>query len=173
MTAAPRKLFSIGLPRCTDPGERRFPLTPEGAGMLVEQGFQIWMQEGAAETIHYTDNQYASKGVRICGRDEALRADIVMHLAPLQPADIRKMRRGALLLTLSSMCRLTAATVRTLLERAIITVAIDLIHDSHGNSPFADILAEIDGRAAMARASSLLADSVHGKGILLGGHRAM
>ncbi|MDE5805751.1 MAG: hypothetical protein K2H58_05760, partial [Paramuribaculum sp.] len=162
-------LFSIGLPRCTDPGERRFPLTPEGAGMLVEQGFQIWMQEGAAETIHYTDNQYASKGVRICGRDEALRADIVMHLAPLQPADIRKMRRGALLLTLSSMCRLTAATVRTLLERAIITVAIDLIHDSHGNSPFADILAEIDGRAAMARASSLLADSVHGKGILLGG----
>ena len=169
MTAAPRKLFSIGLPRCTDPGERRFPLTPEGAGMLVEQGFQIWMQEGAAETIHYTDNQYTSKGVRICGRDEALRADIVMHLAPLQPADIRKMRRGALLLTLSSMCRLTAATVRTLLERAIITVAIDLIHDSHGNSPFADILAEIDGRAAMARASSLLADSVHGKGILLGG----
>ena len=169
MTAAPRKLFSIGLPRCTDPGERRFPLTPEGAGMLVEQGFQIWMQEGAAETIHYTDNQYASKGVRICGRDEALRADIVMHLAPLQPADIRKMRRGALLLTLSSMCRLTAATVRTLLERSIITVASDLIHDSHGNSPFADILAEIDGRAAMARASSLLADSVHGKGILLGG----
>lgn len=168
-TAAGRKIFSIGLPRCEDIAERRFPLTPEGAGLLVGQGFDVVMESGASATIHYNDQQYSSSGVRIGTRDDALRADIVMHLAPLAPSDVKKMRRGAMLLTLSSMCRQTASAVRALLDRSIITVAVDLIRDERGNSPFADILSEIDGRAAIARASSLLADSVHGKGILLGG----
>lgn len=168
-TANPRKLFTIGLPRCSDPAERRFPLTPEGAGQLVEQGFQVWLEQGAASTIHYSDAQYAAAGVKITSRDEALRADIVMNLAPMNPNDISRMRRGALLLTLSSLCRLKAETVKALISMSIITIAIDMIRDESGNRPFADILSEIDGRAAIARASSLLADSVHGKGILLGG----
>ncbi|MDE5929885.1 MAG: alanine dehydrogenase, partial [Muribaculaceae bacterium] len=48
-------------------------------------------------------------------------------------------------------------------------IALDLIENSDSRKPFADILNEIDGRAALAIASSLLADSVHGKGILMGG----
>lgn len=167
--ASGRRLFSIGLPRCTDPAERRFPLTPEGARMLVDQGFDIHMEQNAADTIHYTDNQYRAADVDICSRAEALRCDIILYLAPPTPADIRMMRRGALLLTLFHPTRMERDTVAALLERSIITIAIDLIKDADGNTPFADILSEIDGRAAIARASALLADSVHGKGILLGG----
>lgn len=168
-TAQMRRLFSIGMPRCSDPAERRFPLTPEAAAILVEQGFEIRMEAGAAETIHYTDAQYASAGVRISNREQALGCDIVMLLAPAGCDDIRRMRRGAMMLTLSSLCRRTRESVEALLNRGIITIALDLIADERGNHPFADILSEIDGRAAIARASSLLADSVHGKGILLGG----
>lgn len=61
------------------------------------------------------------------------------------------------------------AALRVLLDKHVIALALDLVADSRDNRPFADILHEIDGRAAMAMASSLLADSVHGKGILLGG----
>lgn len=168
-TATARRRLTIGLPRCNDAAERRFPLTPEGAEMLVEQGFDVVMERDAANTIHYSDEQYAAAGVRVAGRSEALGCDIVMHLAPLSPRDINGMRRGSMLLTLSSLCRLGRESIEALLSRHIITVAIDLIRDEEGNRPFADILSEIDGRAAMARASSLLADSVHGKGILLGG----
>lgn len=169
VTATRRRLFSIGLPGCLDMSERRFPLTPEGARMLVDQGFTVMMEAGAARSIHYTDNQYAAAGVRICSRPQALAADIVIHLAPLSVADIKRMRRGALLLTLLSISRLQPDTIRALLDRHIISLAIDLIRDDRGNCPFNDILAEIDGLAAIARASSFLADSVHGKGILLGG----
>lgn len=165
-----RRLFTIGLPKCiNDLAERRFPLTPEGAGILVEQGFDVIMEQGAADTIHYTDTQYTAAGVRVATRREALGCDIVMHLAPMDPADIRRMRRGAMLLTLSSLRKLTQSYVRALLDHGVLAIAIDLIEDDRGNRPFADILAEIDGRAAMARAAALLADSVHGKGILLGG----
>ncbi len=169
ITSTSRRRLSIGLPRCGDPAERRFPLTPEGAQMLVHQGFTIRMEHSAADSIHYADNAYQRAGVQMCARGESLSCDIVMHLAPMSPDDIRRMRRGAMLFTLFSPGRQTPECINALLHRHILTVAIDLIADERGNMPFADILAEIDGQAAITRAASLLADSVHGKGILLGG----
>ncbi|MCM1111499.1 MAG: hypothetical protein NC336_09840, partial [Clostridium sp.] len=63
--ASRRRGITIGLPKCSDPNELRFPLTPEGARMLVEEGFTVRMQADAAASIHYTDNQYARCGVDI------------------------------------------------------------------------------------------------------------
>ncbi len=164
-----QRIFSIGLPKCECRSERRFPLTPEGVEMLVERGFTIKMESNAAETIHYPDASYTRRGAKIVSREETLLCDIVIHLAPLEVCDIRKLRRGAMLLTLLHLECQRKEIIKELLNRSIIAIAIDLIGDSHGNFPFADILAEIAGRASMAMASSLLADSMHGKGILLGG----
>ncbi len=167
--ATGRRGISIGLPRCSDPNELRFPLTPEGVKQLVEEGLTVKLQSDAASTIHYTDTQYSACGARIVDRREALLCDIVICLGPLTPGEVRAMKRGALLLTgCESACH-SRDTILALLERNIITVAIDLIQDPHRHTPFADILSEIDGRAAIAIASSLLADAIHGKGILLGG----
>lgn len=167
--ATARRGFSIGLPRLDSARERRFPFTPEAVAILVERGFTVRIETGAARTIHYTDTQYSAAGAEVVSRSEALSADIVVHLAAPDPADIVKMRRGALLLTLLQPGEQTAEGVKALLRRHIIAIAIDLIEDSCGNTAFADILAEIDGRASMATASALLADADHGKGILLGG----
>ncbi|MDE7136577.1 MAG: hypothetical protein K2N91_08080 [Muribaculaceae bacterium] len=167
--ATSRRRFSIGLPACNDPHERRFPLTPEGVKALVEKGYHIKMERDAASDIHYADAAYIKCGAEITDRAAAMGCDIVIHLAPLAPTDIRRMRRGAMLLTLLHAEALSAATVVEMMRMAIIGVSIDLITDERGNRPFADILSEIDGRAAIATASSLLADSIRGKGILLGG----
>lgn len=167
--SAKRRQLTIGLPTCTDPAERRFPLTPEGAAQIIEQGFGIKMQEGAAAPIHYADAAYERAGVELTARAEAMGCDIVIYPAAFAPAEVKQLRRGAILLTLfESACR-SPRTLAELLRHNIITVALDLVTDQEGHTPFADILAEIDGRAAVAIASSLLADAVHGKGILLGG----
>ena len=125
--ASGRRMFSIGLPRCNDATERRFPLTPESARILVDEGFTLRMESDAGQSIHYTDGQYSRAGVRVGSREEALGCDIVLHLAPLAPPDIRKMRRGAMLLTLFSLHRQTLASVRELLSRGIIAIALDQI----------------------------------------------
>ncbi len=164
-----RRRLSIGLPKSADPAERRFPLTPEGAAMLIDRGFEVNMETGASESIHYTDTRYAAAGVNIAPRVTALGSDIVIYLAAPSVSDIRTMRRGAVLFTIFDATRLTAEAARALIDRHIIVIALDLIRDEADHTPFADILAEIDGRAAMACAGSLLADSYHGKGILLGG----
>lgn len=167
--ATRRQRISIGLPRTDNPDERRFPLTPEGVRMLTDRGYRVIMEEGAASSIHYGDNAYARNGAEISDRPSALAADIVIHLAPIPSTMVRYMRRGAMLLTLLNSDSIATSSVEALLRQGIVTVALDLVEDQQGNRPFADILAEINGRAAIATASSLLADSIHGKGILLGG----
>lgn len=168
-TGTRKRHISIGLPRCIDPAERRFPLTPEGAAQLSERGFSVRMEQGAAASIHYPDERYLAAGVEMVSRAETLSCDIVIHMAALNRLDAKGLKRGAMLLTFLKSATADAAAARVLLERHIITVALDMVEDEHGNTPFADILAEIDGRASMAIASSLLADADHGKGILLGG----
>ncbi len=160
---------TIGLPASQSAGDHRFPLTPEGAGQLVERGFRVLMQRGAADHIHYPDEAYARCGVELVERPEALGADIIIYLAALSCADARLVKRGALRLTFMQAGEETRLQLEMLMRRHVIVLDLGRITDERGNRPFADILREIDGRAAIAVASSLLADAVHGKGILLGG----
>lgn len=161
--------ITIGLPAASSALERRFPMTPEGAAMLCSRGFEVKMEEGAAAAIHFSDDAYRRQGVAIVSRNEALGCDIVVHLPAISMADAVHLKKGAVLLSLLHTAHQSAKAVNVLLQRNIVSIALDLIEDARGNKPFADILSEVDGRAAMALASSLLADSVYGKGILLGG----
>lgn len=137
--------------------------------MIAERGFTVKMEAGAAETIHFPDSAYASAGVQIVERAEALRCDIVVHLPAIDPVDALRLKKGSLLLTFLHLREQNSDALRILLQRHVIALALDLIADEAGHKPFADILNEINGRAAMSIAASLLADAVHGKGILLGG----
>ena len=169
-TSTARRRLSIGLPKCQSECDRRFPLTPEAVNALSERGFRVVVEEGAAACIHYTDEAYIRAGARIADRGATLECDIVIHLSPLSVADIRRLRRGAMLLSMANFHRCQGAeVVRSLLERHVINIAVDLITDHQGNHPFADILAEIAGRAAIVTAAAMLADPESNKGILVGG----
>lgn len=165
---APRQV-SIGLPASLSDSERRFPFTPEAAAILVDRGFSVRMETGASRSIHYSDEAYARHGVEIVDRAATLRCDIVVYLPAISEADAQRLKRGALLLGFAHMSAQRPGAIKILLNKAVTAIALDRIGAANGRQPFADILREIDGRAAMAIASSLLADPVHGKGILLGG----
>jgi len=169
MTKTPQRVISLGLPANADHGQRRFALTPEAVRILTLRGIEVRLESGAGNAIHYDDERYASSGARIVTRPEALNCDMVMHLSPMNAADVRLMRRGALLLTLLHAYALSPHTVEALLERRIVSLALDLIADDNNHRPFADIISDIDGRAAVTLAAAALADAVNGKGILLGG----
>lgn len=160
----------IGLPAAgANDRDIRLPLTPEGVAILVERGYTVVVEAGAGSSLHFSDDAYLGAGAETGSRAEALAADIVIHLEPLAPADIALMRRGAMLLTMLRPEAQQPAAIHALLRRHIIAIAIDLIRDSEGNTPFADILSEIDGRSAIVAAASLLSAPYGGKGILLGG----
>lgn len=168
-TASPERSATIGLPAARNLFDHRFALTPEGAARMVERGFRVVMERGAAMGIHYPDEAYSRRGVAIVERAEAFGADIVVYLSSLSVDDIRVMKRGSLLLGFRHSGDDDADALRMLLERKVIYLALEDICDERDRRVFGDVLREIDGRAAMAVGSSLLADAVHGKGILLGG----
>ncbi|MDE6396550.1 MAG: hypothetical protein K2K84_04700, partial [Muribaculaceae bacterium] len=164
-----RKVYSIGIPAPGLPDERRVPLTPEGASILVSDGYAVRIEKNAGQPIHYDDRRYASAGAEIVTRTEALEADIVIYLGVLTPSEAVRLRPGCLLMTLQEAVAQSTETLKIFLQRQITVVALNIVGDNRGNRPVADILGEIDGRAAIAISSSLLVDADHGKGILLGG----
>lgn len=163
-----QRQLTFGLPCGIKQGERRFPLTPEGAGQLVDRGIIVKVERGAGETIHYSDAAYQRAGADLCSRAETLQADVVISAASLTPGEVAGMRRGTLLLTLLKAVLGNVPTAKALLRQGINVVASDLIQ-TDGHRLVADILHEIDGCASMSIASAMLTDPIDGKGILLGG----
>ncbi len=168
LTDRERREISIGLPSGAPFGESRFPLTPEGTAQLVDRGLKIRIEQGAGASIHYSDGAYLRAGASMVNRPEALLADIVISMAPLHPAEAAAIRRGTLLITLSSTLLDNPEYARALMRAKVNVIAADLIADGT-HRIVADILHEIDGCASIAVASAMLTDPVYGQGILLGG----
>ncbi len=166
--ATEQRRMTIGMPSPTG-NERRVLLTPEGVGLLCSHGFTVLVEKNAGATVHYPDERYLRHGARCVSRREALDCDLVLNMSAMTTKDVLCMRRGALLLTMLRPWLQTPRSVAALLERKITTLALDTVQDSEGHTPFYDILAEVDGRASVVMASSLLANGETGKGILLGG----
>lgn len=168
--AVKQRGITLGLPCNPRHGDRRFPLTPEAVKTLVEEYFfRVYIEKGAGAEIHYSDEAYASHGATVTTRNEALGTDIVITASPLTAGDVKSMRRNAALWTLTEPIEMGREKLEALTSRGITAMSLVALKRPDGHRPLADILAEIDGRAAMAVAAGFLADGVHGKGILLGG----
>ncbi len=163
--------FTIGLPsNYADDEETRFLLTPEACGMITSSGLRIKMEADAGIDISFSDESYAEYGVEITGRDDVLKSDLVLTFTPLKIEDVKKMNPGATLLCMMGNDLFKAETIKALLERRINCAVLDNMFSSYNDEPvFANILNEIDGRAAILYAQEHLSYLGGGKGVLLAG----
>lgn len=149
--------------------ETRFLLTPEACGMITSSGIRIRMESGAAIDISFKDEDYAGFGVEIVSRQEALKADIVLSYLPPSDKDIEQMRDGCAMLTMMDHSLFERKIIETLLSKRISLGCLDNMC-SHNDEPvFANIIDEIDGRAAVMYAEDYLSFLGGGKGVLLAG----
>lgn len=161
---------TIGLPaNYADTEETRFLLTPEACGMLTSSGLNLIMEAGAGVDISFSDMAYAEYGVNITSREESLKCDVVVSFAPLNAADVAKMRRGATLLCMMGDELFKADTIKALLDNEITLGCLDNMYSLNNEPVFADIINEIDGRAAIMYAQDHLSFLGGGKGVLLAG----
>lgn len=161
---------TVGLPaNYADTEETRFLITPEACGMLTSSGLKLVMESGAGVDISFSDAAYTEYGVTISGRDESLKCDIVLSFAPINAADVAKMKRGATLLCMMGDELFKADTVKALLDNHITLGCFDNMYSLNNEPVFADIINEIDGRAAIMYAQDHLSFLGGGKGVLLAG----
>lgn len=161
---------TIGLPaNYADTEETRFILTPECCGLLTSAGWRIIMESGAGVDISFSDEAYAEFGVEVKTRREALEADVVVSFAPLNADDVRHMRPGSTELCMMGDELFQAATVKALLENNITLGCLDNMYSLNDDPVFANVIDEIDGRAAIMYAQEHLSFLGGGKGVLLAG----
>ncbi|MBD5306797.1 MAG: hypothetical protein HDS14_04115 [Bacteroides sp.] len=152
-----------------DSEETRFFLTPEACGILVSSGLRIAMEAGAGIDISFSDEAYADQGVAIVDRRQALQAGIILSYEPLRVADLRAMRDEAVVLCIMTPTLFEREAISTMLEKRLTMGCLDNMY-SHAEVPiFANIIDEIDGRAAIMYAQEHLSFLGGGKGVLLAG----
>ena len=168
-TPVSRNHLCIGLPKEESNGEKRFPLTPEGVAILVANGYRVRIESQAGNVINYSDYHYAEAGAEIVNTGEVYRCDLVLKTTPLSVQEAGFIRPGALLFTLLQPQYQSPEVLKILLQKRIIAIAYDLISNESHHYPFADMLAEVEGRASVVVASELMSNRSGGKGIVLGG----
>ena len=76
------KILTIGVPKDTQPGERRVAITAETAQLLMKNGLTVIVETGAGQEAGFLDESFRSKGVQIAAerREVFSKADIILQV---------------------------------------------------------------------------------------------
>src|SRR5271170_3952436 len=91
----------IGIPRETRAGETRVAATPETVKKLAASGkHAIVVEAGAGTPSSLPDGEFQGAGAKIGSAEEAFGADIVLKVRGPTPAELPRLKRGAMLIGL-------------------------------------------------------------------------
>lgn len=158
--------MKIAIPAEVKVQEKRVALVPQACAQLIQQGHQVYLQQGAGIACGYPDALYEQYGVIICSTAESLyaAAELILKVKEPQPEEWKFLRPEHLL-----FCYLHLAAEQDLLhylKRAELTaVGFESVIDQ-GQLPLLKPMSIIAGKLAIHAGSQLLQ---HQKGILLGG----
>jgi NAD(P) transhydrogenase subunit alpha len=119
---------TIGVPRETDPNERRVALVPDIVKKLVAQGHTVLVEAGAGAEAHLLDDAFAAAGAHIVQGHSALfdQADLIAKVQKPTPEEVAMMRRGqGLIAFLQPM--VNTDLVASLRDRGVTSFSMDAI----------------------------------------------
>ncbi|MDI9337927.1 MAG: alanine dehydrogenase [Alphaproteobacteria bacterium] len=164
------KNLKIGIPKDSTTEENRVSLTPEAVGILVQDGFEILLQEGAGINSGYSNLMYANAGATIVSSNiQALNCPIVLKTAPFHCDEIVHLQTGALLLSPIHYAMLKKETLVALIEKKVSAISYEKFSDKTGSLPLVKSMSEIAGSASMFIAAQYMNRFHNGNGMLLGG----
>jgi NAD(P) transhydrogenase subunit alpha len=114
----------IGVPRETEPGERRVALVPDAAGRLVSNGFEVLVERGAGEQAYFEDNAYAEAGAQVVER--AYEAEVVVKVRKPTTEEMAALRESTVLIGFLEPLT-DEETTRRLAERGVTAFAMESI----------------------------------------------
>jgi alanine dehydrogenase len=144
----------IGIPRETAFQENRIALTPDAVGVLVSNGHEVMIEQGAGEGSHFKDKDYSEAGARIVhDRATVYQAPILIKSAPVIEEDLPLLQLNQLIFSPIHLSVLQPSILQKMMEKRITAIAYE----------------NLKGSAVMLIAGQYLGSANHGKGVLLGG----
>ena len=114
---------SVGVPRETTEGERRVALVPQVVGRLRTRGLTVVVEPGAGVEALIPDERYTGSGAVL---GDAWTADVVLTVNPPDAEQVRRMRRGAVLIGFLAP-RIAPATVDALRAAGVHGFAMEAV----------------------------------------------
>ncbi|WP_251452739.1 Re/Si-specific NAD(P)(+) transhydrogenase subunit alpha [Microbacterium sp. Marseille-Q6648] len=108
------------------PGENRVAATPLTVQKIVALGYEVVLAAGAGAASAFPDQAYADAGATVVDEATAWAADVVLTIAPPQPADIARLSDDATLIGMLSPA-LRPDLVEALSTRGITALAMDAV----------------------------------------------
>ena len=118
--------MKVVVPAETVPGERRVAVLPEVAGLLIRAGLDLAVQSGAGAASLAPDAAYLDVGATVLGSLDAGEVDVLLHVRPLSPAVVGKLKPGAVTVGFCSPST-ELDTVRALRDARVTSFAMELV----------------------------------------------
>ena len=162
--------MKIGVPAEIKVDEYRVAVTPAGVREMSEHGHQVLIEAGAGLGSAIADEQFEAQGAEIVADAAAVfeRAEMILHVKELQPAEIEMLRPGQLLFTYLHLAPDPEQT-SGLCGSGATCIAYETVEDSRGRLPLLAPMSEIAGKIATQAGAFMLEKPLGGRGILLGG----
>lgn len=165
-----RKQLVIGIPKEEYRGENRICLTPQSVELLVNNGHEVVLEQGAGLASNYTDEEYSENGARIVlEKKEVYQCDTVIQVSPFSSAEIDMLRGNQILFSALQIKSQCGENVRKLMQKKVTAIALELVKDRDNFYPVVRSMAEIAGISSIMIAGEYLSKAHGGKGVMLGG----
>ena len=163
--------MDIGLVKDRRLFEHRIGLTPPAVRALTRAGHRVWVEDDAGLDAGFSNEAYREAGATIAwSEDEVLlRSRFVIRVSPPTAEEYERFQPGQIVLGSWHLAVAPEAGFRTLLERKLTTVGIEIIEEDDGHAPVLEAMSEIAGRLAVIIGSGLLLNEFGGKGLLING----
>ena len=162
--------MKIGIPKEVKNHEYRVSLVPGGAQQLVNDGHDLFVQQGAGAGSGIPDEAYEDVGCRILRTADEVweTADMIIKVKEPVPEEYGRIQKGQLVYTYFHLAAVPELA-KVLVDKEVKSVAYETIQLPDGSLPLLRPMSEVAGRMAVQVGARCLEKEYGGRGVLLGG----
>lgn len=166
-----KKSLRVGVPKELLFQENRVAITPMTVQVLIANGHQVYIEQGAGEGARYTDKDYSEAGAVICYKVEDIfkQADFILKVSPLSADEALLLRENQTLISAVNLGNFSPEILNELIKKNITALGFEFYRSGDGSLPLVQMMSEIAGVSSIHIASELLTGNNDGQGMLLGG----
>ena len=116
----------IAVPREIKSGEKRVALVPDIISKLTKAGLEVVIESGAGVAAQYSDKQFSDVGAQVKSTDVLADADVVLSVQPLNPAQMKTLKKGAITISFLSPTG-SADSIEAAISAGVTAISLEMV----------------------------------------------
>ena len=116
----------IAVPREIKSGEKRVALVPDIISKLTKVGLEVVIESGAGVAAQYSDKQFSDAGAQVKSTDVLADADVVLSVQPLNPAQVKTLKKGAITISFLSPTG-SADSIEAAISAGVTAISLEMV----------------------------------------------